>query len=515
MSKLHPYQFKQAESVTGLVTENHLGIMFQNKPQLLKKSVTRLLSSAGVRNVDTLLNMYPVKKMEEEGIYTWDITGDSEKNVPLVEARLVDGSEIPASGVVGEYGNEFLLVFAEAYFADVHMIVGERNELYQLRIKEDAYEEGSNFVYLVELMGRNQNGMTVDELQPGKRFSKDFSPVEDIMSTKGGEISFTSPSKVGNEFTTIRLQHTEPGKNIGKKVVTPIILKKGEQEIETTSWMPAVEWEIEKTWSYEKAHAIMFSRSNKTDDGRYFNIGKSGYYIKQGMGLREQQEVSNTVFYDKFSLPQLESIISDIGGGRLDFSERTILVRTGEMGMAQASRAMSADVSGWNNLGAQNPATFKQTQSDYHSNAFIAGFQFTEWLAPMGYHVKFEVDPMYDSKVRNKIRAPHLGGGVAESYRYNIYFIGKQDDHNIYKVELERGDDWGYESGFRNPITGDRQIMNMSHSEDSATYTRYGSFSGAIVDPGRVVTMIPNILQYTIKHKLWQNQAIKRYITEM
>ena len=67
MSKLTRYQFNEAQSVTGLVTENHLGIMFQNKPQLLKKTVTRLLSSAGVRNLDTLLNQFPVKKMMEEG----------------------------------------------------------------------------------------------------------------------------------------------------------------------------------------------------------------------------------------------------------------------------------------------------------------------------------------------------------------------------------------------------------------------------------------------------------------
>lgn len=502
MSKLQRYQFNEAQSVTGLVTENHLGIMFQNKPQLLKKTVTRLLSSAGVRNLDTLLNQFPVKKMMEEGEFFWDITGDSERNIPLLEARfrgvvLTDANTATGQTYenVGAYGEEIELVFPEAYFADVHMIVGEKNELYQLRIKSDPIEDSTGYVYVVEQMGQNQNGMPGNELLGGKRFSKDFSPVEDIMSTKGGEVSFASPVRMGNEMTTIRIQHKEPGKNIGKKVATSILLKKGNQEIETDAWMPAVEWTLEKTWSYERSHAIAFSRSNRSDDGRYFNIGKSGYYIKQGMGLREQMEVSNTVYYDTFSLPQLESMLFDIGEGRLEYNERTVLIRTGERGAAQFHKEVLNVTSGWTSLTQNNPAIFKQTKSPMNPNSFVSGFQFTEFISPMGYHIKVETDPMYDSKVRNKIRAPHLGGGVAESYRYDIYFIGNSAEPNIYKVELERGDDWGYESGFRNPFTGERKIQNMSYPEDSAKYTRYGSFGAAIVDAGRTVSLIPSILQ--------------------
>lgn len=496
MSKLHPYQFTEAKSVTGLVTDNHLGIMFQNKPQFLKKTVTRLLSSAGVRNLDTLLNQFPVKKMEEEGEFFWDITGDSERNIPLLEA-IFQGTTVTGSDTgVGAYGEEIILVFPEMYFSDVHMIVGEKNELYQFRIKDDPINEGAGrFAYRAELMGNAQNGCPGSELVGGKRFSKDFSPVEDIMSTKGGEITFASNTRMGNEMNTIRIQHKEPGKNIGKKVASTILLKRGNQEIATDTWMPAVEWTLEKTWSYEKSHAIAFSRSNRSDDGRYFNIGKSGYYIKQGMGLREQQETSGVIYYDKFSLAGLEALLFDIGEGRLDYNERTILIRTGERGASQFHKEVMDTTSGWTSLSQNNPAVFRQTSSPMHSNAFIAGFQFTEFLSPMGYHVKIETDPMYDSKVRNKIRAPHLGGGVAESYRYDIYYLGNASEPNIYKVELARGDDWGYESGFRNPFTGERNIMNMSHSEDSATYTRYGSFGAAIVDTGRTVSMIPSILQ--------------------
>ena len=490
MSQLSRYQFNEASTVTGLVTDNHMGYMFQNRPQLLKKTVTRLLSSAGVRNLDTLLNQFPTKSLEEEGIFKWDVTGDNEKNVPLVEVR---GTK--TGNNYGAFGARFEVVFGEAYFSDVHMIVGEKNELYQLRIVDDPVMEGSSAVYTVELMGQNQNGMPETELAVGKRFSKDFSPVEDTLSAKGGEITFASPFKMGNETTTIRIEHTEPGKNLGKKVATNILLKRGAEEIETTTWMQAVEWTIEKTWSYEKAHAITFSRSNKSADGRYYNVGKSGYYIKQGMGLREQMEVSNTVYYNKFSLSMLESILSDIGEGRLEFSDRMIAIRTGERGASQLHKVINVEASGWTNLSQNNPALVRSTSSPMHPNALVAGYQFTEYIAPMGYHIKIEVDPMYDSKVRNKIRAAHRGGGVAESYRYDIFFLGNAAEPNIYKVDVAGGDTWGYLAGTRNPFTGERSNMAMGTKVDGATYTRQGSFGSAIVDPYRTISMIPEELQ--------------------
>ena len=493
MSKLSRYQFNEARTVTGLVDENHLGLMFGNKPQLLKKTVTRLLSSEGVRNLDTLLDTFPTKTIDEETLFSWDVTGDNERNIPLVEAREF-GSAV-TTGNVGKYGGEFEVVFAEYYFTKVHMIVGEKNELYQLRIKDEPIPEGTNFVYTVELMGNNQAGMPVDQLKSGMRFSKDFSPVEDIMSTEGGDISFASPFKMANELTTIRLEHKEPGKNLGKRVATSILLKRGNEEIQTDVWMQAVEWTMEKTWSYEKAHAIAFSRSNRSDDGRYYNIGKSGYYIKQGMGLREQMEVSNTQYYTKFSLATLESMLSDIGEGRLEYSDRSILIRTGERGAAQLHKEINDTVSGWTNLSQNNPAVYNKTSSPMHPNAFVAGFQFTEYIAPMGYHIKIETDPMYDSKVRNKIRAGAMGGGVLESYRYDIYFLGNASEPNIYKVDVAGGDMWGYSSGFRNPFTGEKNNMHMGTREDSATYTRYGSFGSAIVDPYRTISLIPAGLQ--------------------
>ena len=104
-----------------------------------------------------------------------------------------------------------------------------------------------------------------------------------------------------------------------------------------------------------------------------------------------------------------------------------------------------------------------------------------------------EVDPMYDDKVRNKVL--HPAGGVAESYRYDILYVGNSEEPNIQKVMLKGSPEiHGYASGFRNPFTGGINNMNMSTMEDSATYTRYCQLGAVVFDPSKTVSLIPSIL---------------------
>jgi hypothetical protein len=104
-----------------------------------------------------------------------------------------------------------------------------------------------------------------------------------------------------------------------------------------------------------------------------------------------------------------------------------------------------------------------------------------------------EVDPMYDDKVRNKVM--HPAGGVAESYRYDILYIGAMEEPNIQKVKVRGSDELrGYKAGIRDPFTGRRGGV-MQHMEDSATITALCEGIGALViDPGRTATLKPAII---------------------
>ncbi len=403
MAKLTPFQMTEAKSHAGLTTANHLGAMFGQKPQVLSNIVHKMLGAAGVANIDTFLNTLPVKYVDSDDDYTWKLVGSSERNIPLVEAR-VNGAPITvAAGTnIGQGGSEIELVFPELYFSDVNVIVGEKNEMYQLRILDVPEAEGTNYVYRVSLMGEAREGIPAAELAPGKRFSKEFSPVEDTMSIKGGDITFSSAIEMRNSFTTIRMEHKVPGNMLGRRVSAPIAGIDANGNVkETTVWMQEVEWRFEQAFSREKSIAMMYSRSNRDENGQYHDVGKSGFVIKQGAGIREQLEVSGVTYYNEFSLDLLVSKLQDLSEGKLDFGNRTFIMRTGERGAIQFHKEAYKEANGWQSLSQNNPAPVQKTSSMLHSNAFKGGFQFTEWLAPNGIRVLLEIDPLYDDKVNS------------------------------------------------------------------------------------------------------------------
>ena len=79
--------------------------------------------------------------------YTWEVIGSSRRNVPLVEARLEDGTPVTsASGMVGANTTPFYLVFNEDWCSDGEYVVGNLNEIYQFRILGDPRMEGTQAV---------------------------------------------------------------------------------------------------------------------------------------------------------------------------------------------------------------------------------------------------------------------------------------------------------------------------------------------------------------------------------
>ena len=143
-----------------------------------------------------------------------------------------------------------------------------------------------------------------------------------------------------------------------------------------------------------------------------------------------------------------------------------------------------------------NPSAVQKVSATYApGNAVrVTDYQVTEWVAPNGVQVKIDVDPYYDDPVRNKILHPE--GGVAYSYRYDIFYIGTQDQPNIQKCQIKGQPEYrGYEWGLRNPFTGQMGNPYMSHDEDSATFHRMATLGIVVLDPTRTMSIIPAVLQ--------------------
>ena len=245
-----------------------------------------------------------------------------------------------------------------------------------------------------------------------------------------------------NEWSTIRIQHKVPGSMLNKKLAVGIPVTEetaGGKPTKTVKnmWMHVVDWEAEVQFAEQKNNVLAYGRSNRNSNGEYMNFGASGNVIKLGAGLFEQMESGNTMYYNTFSLKLLEDALYQLSAAKLDFGDRYFLVKTGEMGALQFHKEVLKTVSGWTQFILDNSSVgvVQKTQSKLHSNALSAGFQFVEYKAPNGVRVKIDVDPMYDDTVRNKVLHPK--GGVAQSYRYDIMYIGTMDQPNIFKCQIK------------------------------------------------------------------------------
>ena len=74
----------------------------------------------------------------------------------------------------------------------------------------------------------------------------------------------------------------------------------------------------------------MFGVSNRNNNGEYTDYGKSGEVIRMGDGLLQQMKYGNTYYYNDFSLKMLEDALYELSAAKLDFGDRTFVIRTGK-----------------------------------------------------------------------------------------------------------------------------------------------------------------------------------------
>ena len=264
-------------------------------------------------------------------------------------------------------------------------------------------------------------------------------------------------------------------------------------------WMHYEDWAVEQQFSEYKNNAILWGVSTRNNNGEYYNLGDSGEPIKTGDGLFKQMERGNTMYYNSTDgvMKMLLDALYELSAAKLTYGERRFVVCTGERGALIFNREAKKMTSGWMPLmSTQNPAYFSKKATDYaaQNGLSVTDYQVTEWKAPNGVIVELQVDPMYDDPVRNKILHPE--GGVAFSYRFDIFDMGTMDQPNIFKCAIKGQTEFrGYRWGLRNPWTGQMGNSFMSFDEDSAEFHRMAKFGVCVLDPTRTLSLIPSILQ--------------------
>jgi len=487
--RISPFQLYENDDITGLVTQTHLGYRFGTEPQQASKVATMIHQANFGANVSAYLERFEALYLDSDDAFTWDLVSNGKKNIPLVRASLTDGgSAISATDKCGKNYSEFYLVFPEAYFTDVNLIVGERNEVYPIQILDDPKPLGNNFQYRVRLLTGNPDlFIPYDELLSGKRFSKDFSPVEGSLSKKGGGVHYTFPFKLMNTFTMLRMEDTIPGNMIERPVKFSWVDPESKKIM--TTWMDYRTYEFEMQYQDEIAKMIMYSTANKTANNNYVQKGKSGNIIQMGAGIKQQMESSNFNTYNDFNIEKFTEMLLDLTVGKIVQGQREVTVLTGEWGMYQFSKALEYHST------LYTPA--RDNWRIYNAGGNSMGFrgQFLEYTGPNGIKVNIVHDGLKDDLERNKIYMPNKPG-LAESYTYDILNMGTSDGGpNIQKVYLKKnGDVRGFIPGLRDPFTIGKPNRIMASSVDGWTEHRALTGGAMVKDPTRTAVYRPNIL---------------------
>lgn len=500
--KLNRWQVKDLKSWNGPLfdPENTLKALYKTQPEKIRKSMVKLQAIYNGRSLESKLEEYGVKLVDTLNDFYYEIIASSKRNVQLIEARYQGAVVTDSDNQICAGGSTAELVFGEDYFGEGEVIVGEKNEKYPLRIIGSPKPEGTNTVYLVEGWGL-PDGMPGSELVPGKKFSPEFAPAARGLSREQGTVRRPSTAKVRGMLSTIRIDHKVAGDIDDYAVIMgfPALDKNGNEKV-----FPVLssyeDWLVEQEFSDYKNKAIKYGTTNVDEQGETFNIDKkSKRQLKFGPGIRQQMEQSNTQYYNYFSLDLLESVLEQLSYNKLRMGERMFTIHTGQGGAKLFHKAVLNSVSGWSySVTDNNPAIVMKASSNLHSNAFTAGFQFTEYMAPNGIKVKVELDDYYDDPNRNKILMP--GTQIpAESYRMDIMWMGSASDPNVQKLGYSKfekygGELRGYGAGFRNPFTGEMNNSHMSYTEDSATITKFTHLGAVVYDSERTASMIPTVL---------------------
>lgn len=197
MKLISPLQEYEPKDFSGLVTPNHLGALYQEKPTETSNLVTMLYRANKGLNFGMILKQFTPFYCETDADFRWHLQGDSRKNIPLV-ACFSYGAQVTTATTTktGIAGARFQLVFPERYFSDTNIIVGERNSVYPIRIVgiPEPYGAGQ-WMYTCELFTGDQTlFIPNEELLAGKKFSKEWSILARLSLSR--EVLLTIPARL-------------------------------------------------------------------------------------------------------------------------------------------------------------------------------------------------------------------------------------------------------------------------------------------------------------------------------
>lgn len=487
-------QITDSKDWSGMTTENHWGALYQQSPILLSNVAEMLYKvNLGGDDIVAFMNKFPKRYIDDDLPYQWLLQGADEKNIPIL-GYYSDSTMASQPTKAGVARSVFYMEFGERLFSATDVIVGEKPDLYKLRIVNDLIPTGATFLAPVQLVtGDDLLFVPAAELAAGKRWSKEYSLTEQTLSKRGGDVTHTSPFRMENVMSSIRKQYLVPGNMIRKGAnkpmafswIDPVTKKK------MTSWLGMLDWAFISQFRREVARLIVYGNSNKMADGTFGNLGESGYEIRAGFGIQDQVAPSNIFSFNKFDIDWICQLALGLSVGKLPEDERLFVLSTGEYGAYDFHVAASENSSAY----TPNFSTDRIVMKGDGKMTYRGQFMEYHWIN--GIKFQIFIDPMKDDPVRNKLAHPE--GGLASSHSFDIYDFGTAGgEPNIQRVAM-KGDEeiYKYIPGMRDPYTPYDNLSTPSLTSNGVDgYEVLKMFIGGaqVKNPMRCARLLPNIL---------------------
>jgi len=486
-------QMYKAKDYNGLVTKSNLGALYMKEPHSVTNMIHQIYRTNLSSNIFDFVNQFPEIEAPEGEFYYWDLMGQHEKNIPLIDWYDASGNKPLEPGYAGA---KIYLLFGEPYFERSNVIKSNKEE-YQFIITAVA-ERGSNFEYEVELI-RNSDEVSVpsEELTPGSRWVKFYNLQPNTMSFEGQKPNFTSPFRMRNIMSTLRMQYEVAGNMIGEGKNYPLKFGfPGKDGKQIPVWINYQDMVAKYQFDLAKVTSQLYGRHNFTQNDVFLNKSMvNGFKIESGAGLFNQVAPSNQLSVSGFDFDFLTEVILDLSIGRVEMGQRTVTICTGTRGMQDFHQAAVRKV------GSTLTAVSRTTDFIHKGGSGIPGvqkemsfgFMFTKVYEILGITYVLMYCPMFD----NEVMFPELdpAGGTTESRRMLIMGFG--GDAGIKRVKPKGfTETFGYINGLRDPFSpggtaaSPKQIVSPIDG-----YTVHGMWQGGIMvtDPTKIIDIRRNV----------------------
>ena len=421
MANINDLQITQGNWHTGLTQASHLSTFFQTEPALASSVVTRVYNKLnGYKNPLSFLTTGTGRAKQLDNIvYRWPLIGDSEKAIPVVS--FVDSSNTTP----GINGTTFRVKFAEKWFSLGDVLVPD-NTNYPVRVMEEPYQDGSDFVYTLQLVTNDQTKyMPVALLAAGKEFSKDYNLVEHDHSRTSGETTYSQPFMLENYMSTFRKKYAVTGAAQSKVLLISLMDPKTNKVANT--WVKYAEWEFYSQWQDEIERALWYGKSNINSNGTTSMKGVSGNAVYASAGVEAQIAPANKRFYSTLTESIIREFMDDLSYNGTEDGPREYVAFCGRGFMNLFDIAMKDSAS-----------RFTLVDSKFITGSgqeLTLSGQFKTYVGLNGDKITLKELPLYNNVVRNRELHPQTGK-PAESYKATFlnFKMNSDGESNVMKV---------------------------------------------------------------------------------